>query len=1661
LRKALYALLVLLLILAPLLKAAWALPAAGFTSRQSAEWTILVYMAADNDLEPAALKDLAEMEVYGSGNGINVVALMDRSSRPYEERYNTQFAQAMGDWSDTRVFYVVRDGYTVSYSSRMIADLGEIDTGDPRVLAGFISTYASKYPAKHYALIIWDHGAAFGGVAFDFNPGDYLTPKEVAEAIRSSGVKLDLIAFDACLMGSFETAYELRGLASYMVASEETVPNDGFPYDYILGKLHKKPGMSPEELGRIIVESYKEFYEKTAERTATLSLIDLRAVREAVSEAKAFAQAASIDAKDLRKAREGVEIFGGGDNPAEGASTVDLPMLLENMAGMGGNLGSAAQAFLDKLKPAIITHWEGEGHRGAQGITIYFPLRYSPEAYVKHSSFAEETVWPQALERAVNVEADVGGTSQAYQAYQATASEIAEGTVNATGGNLYVRIAGLASLDFNGDGDDEIAVVTTIDDFDSETSWVVLSVFDLVNGRMEKAYSQAVAGGKQTMFQLAGIRKADYDGDHRLELYFAVDAVDYSEENLHAYSWIFKAEWSNGKYKVAGLKLDNTVVKGLDGGDVVEKDRLDLVVGALVLKEDGSLRSSIQVYSPADLKRRFMVEASNPSLVIAGITTGRLVEGSKYFILAGMNIVEFSGETATLRGCEVEVFEIQGSSIKPVGTASTEDTGIASIQAADLDGDGIDEIVLLTKKSLDDKGTLHIFKPDQGKKLRALKSISLENLQYVGLGAQIYDIDGDGIKEILVTTGEVVDPEDNYVEPRTMEIFGWMPSAGKLVFESRVILGENRTTYFLPADLNGDQRLDMVYIQRVNNVVNVLIANISNYVDPTGVIKGVVLDKSGNPVKGALVRATVSKQVTSVANTTTDSNGRFELRVPAGSYYVEATLGSGESMKLPVRVKADGRAEVALDFRKKQEQHNPWQVVSTTTAATTTTETTTTQPPVTTTTHPFTTTTTASQPPSPAQTGGPKPTSTSIQPPVQTTATTETLPIPLPAGTGTTSQVPTSSQSPITTSTASNPAIQTTQASGPPSPSQTIQARGGGGSDTAYKAIVVLLVIVAAALWFKNRGKALAALLLLFLLAPAVSLLASGVAEAQSESVKPWWVYRGLRVSYTFFSGSSVTSPWKNWRATLNEMSVPLAKLGVTMPKPGKVSIIGGTEKYIVTEAERNRVVARNIIWVGADQPLQQNYEIEARPWHGLFNGPFWIDPRLIANAREGEAVAIPGENGPVTYMVTFTGRVDVSYEASMQGNRDSIIRVTGFASELPVPPGTYRDVVVLVGKPPIDLQQYLRQGQSMPNARHMMVVDRELGLIWMESYGEISGDTAAQGGALQPLRNSLYVRVLSEVTLDLENRLPPYRQYRYPLFLQPGYEVKYTGGIVSASYSSIASIDYMVRGVYKNRAVIGEFIFYGAGQMPVTLARDWLVNLDTGEAVVAKSFNPLANQELKEDEGRRVRATTMWIDSQAGRDIIEVENKQYRKAAENIVDADAQGVPELGRFKVYTYVPTEPPTTQGLSYTKLYYTENGVLLAFDMADKGQPLQRMGMMSSLKLMAEAPRLAINPPQKPTQGQGGGQTTTHGTTTTAKPPVTTSSSPKPTPTTTQAQQTQAAQSASQTPTVTVTTTVTIGSSGEGGRGSSSTAIYKVLIAVLLVFIAYQAYRMFRH
>ncbi len=237
------------------LGSAAALPGTQVT--HSAEWTILIYMAADNDLESFALADLNEMEYVGSSDAVNVVVQIDRAA---------QYDTSAGNWTDTRRFLITQDRQITNLASEPVQIIGETNTGDPTTLANFLTWGIITYPARHYALVIWDHGGSWQGVAWDVaSDNDDLQLSELRAALEQATTQtgldqLDLIGFDACLMGAFEVYQSIAPYAKYGVASAELVPGDGWDYLGLLQALNANPTMAGDELGRVIVDAFMAYY---------------------------------------------------------------------------------------------------------------------------------------------------------------------------------------------------------------------------------------------------------------------------------------------------------------------------------------------------------------------------------------------------------------------------------------------------------------------------------------------------------------------------------------------------------------------------------------------------------------------------------------------------------------------------------------------------------------------------------------------------------------------------------------------------------------------------------------------------------------------------------------------------------------------------------------------------------------------------------------------------------------------------------------------------------------------------------------------------------------------------------------------------------------------------------------------------------------------------------------------------------------------------------------------------------------------------------------------------------------------------------------------------------------------------------------------------------
>ena len=109
---------------------------------------MLAYLAADNDLEGELLADLAEMERVGSTPGVvEILAQVDRARGQDTSK---------GNWYGTRRYYVTRGADRRRINSRLLADLGPTNTGDPGVLESFIRFGAQRYPARATALVLFE-----------------------------------------------------------------------------------------------------------------------------------------------------------------------------------------------------------------------------------------------------------------------------------------------------------------------------------------------------------------------------------------------------------------------------------------------------------------------------------------------------------------------------------------------------------------------------------------------------------------------------------------------------------------------------------------------------------------------------------------------------------------------------------------------------------------------------------------------------------------------------------------------------------------------------------------------------------------------------------------------------------------------------------------------------------------------------------------------------------------------------------------------------------------------------------------------------------------------------------------------------------------------------------------------------------------------------------------------------------------------------------------------------------------------------------------------------------------------------------------------------------------------------------------------------------------
>ena len=185
-------------------------------------------------------------------------------------------------------------------------------------IADILNEVKTKASALNYALIVGAHGCGwtyasdwskypdyarpsvtrprdnnFSGIQFGPDPNAPLTRffgsvslaenameiSTLAEGIRESGLKMQYILFDACYMSNIETAYELKDVTNYMIASGSEIMAAGLPYRSMWSYLNSP---TPNYSG--IVSTSVNFYKNNSSAPfCNLAAIDCRQVEKLAS----------------------------------------------------------------------------------------------------------------------------------------------------------------------------------------------------------------------------------------------------------------------------------------------------------------------------------------------------------------------------------------------------------------------------------------------------------------------------------------------------------------------------------------------------------------------------------------------------------------------------------------------------------------------------------------------------------------------------------------------------------------------------------------------------------------------------------------------------------------------------------------------------------------------------------------------------------------------------------------------------------------------------------------------------------------------------------------------------------------------------------------------------------------------------------------------------------------------------------------------------------------------------------------------------------------------------------------------------------------------------------------------------------------------------------
>jgi hypothetical protein len=417
-----------------------------------ADWTVLIYVQAKNNLNRFAAMNLHSMSKIGSNQNLNILVQWYQPGQEGTWRYKIEKDK------------IQLDSYTPNKS----------DGSNTQDLVDSMRWATTKYPAKKNFLVLWNHGVGIldpvwnktsslgmglkdnniiennfsvniedmkekedlhlkldgiltedfsftqdfdptilthRGILFNEHSRTYLTNQELLEALKQiktdvlKNKKLDILGMDACLMAMVEIGYQAKGFAKYMVGSQEV--ELAYGWDYLsLFQSTSKGVTSPIDMAKGIVLTFEQFY-KNRIKFYTQSAIDLDnidLVKDSLN--NVVLKINECKKHDNTGIKNIIKLARNKSAQFSTRSYVDLhsfySQLLEKINNYKSNnarinkplkeLKDGLNAGMKAITSIVIANTAGPNHAAAKGLSIYFPKGRIDNSYYQ-TNFAKESLW--------------------------------------------------------------------------------------------------------------------------------------------------------------------------------------------------------------------------------------------------------------------------------------------------------------------------------------------------------------------------------------------------------------------------------------------------------------------------------------------------------------------------------------------------------------------------------------------------------------------------------------------------------------------------------------------------------------------------------------------------------------------------------------------------------------------------------------------------------------------------------------------------------------------------------------------------------------------------------------------------------------------------------------------------------------------------------------------------------------------------------------------------------------------------------------------------------------------------------------------------------------------------------------------------------------------